>query len=590
MRKNKLRVAGVFFIGTFVLSLFTAKPALALAEDINVWWPVPDAYLEGTQPFKAIIDGLDVNSYDMYWKVDGGNLNYMQSNSTDYPHKEASVAMDGWNWNTSGTYKLEFVAKDHSGKNIGEKTFSIRAGKSVLKTPDPTPLPIPTEQQKPDPTTDPVSVEPSLKSTSELSVIENWWPVDNANINSVQPFKALLKDLDLGQYKMFWSVDNGTENLMTDNWTDYPHKEALVDLSNWNWHGAGPYKVTFTARDNYNKELAKKTIEINIDGQKAPNQDLAFSPEEIPKEIPKTEPAPKVSTVDPRLNPLSNLKFYIDPQNNAAKQAELWQNSRPEEALLLRKIAQEPQAKWFGDWNKDIKKDTDDYVSAANTKGETPVMIVYNIPGRDCGNYSAGGSDDKKTYLDWIDNFVAGIALRQAVVVLEPDALSLIDCLSSQKLADRYQLISETINKLKTSAKTMVYIDAGHSSWINADEMSKRLLKAGIALADGFALNVSNYYPTSDLISYGTTLSQKLGGKHFIIDTSRNGLGSNGEWCNPSNRALGNKPTTDTGNYLVDAYLWLKSPGESDGTCNGGPSAGVWWPEYALGLAKRASY
>ena len=36
------------------------------------------------------------------------------------------------------------------------------------------------------------------------------------------------------------------------------------------------------------------------------------------------------------------------------------------------------------------------------------------------------------------------------------------------------------------------------------------------------------------------------------------------------------------------ALLWIKQPGESDGTCNGGPNAGQWWADYALGLAQRA--
>ncbi|MYV59291.1 endoglucanase, partial [Streptomyces sp. SID4931] len=47
----------------------------------------------------------------------------------------------------------------------------------------------------------------------------------------------------------------------------------------------------------------------------------------------------------------------------------------------------------------------------------------------------------------------------------------------------------------------------------------------------------------------------------------------------------GEAPTTQTGDELVDAYLWIKRPGESDGDCKGGPKAGDWWPEYALGLA-----
>jgi endoglucanase len=37
----------------------------------------------------------------------------------------------------------------------------------------------------------------------------------------------------------------------------------------------------------------------------------------------------------------------------------------------------------------------------------------------------------------------------------------------------------------------------------------------------------------------------------------------------------------------VDAYLWVKQPGDSDGQCRtGAPAAGAWWADYALALAK----
>ena len=107
-----------------------------------------------------------------------------------------------------------------------------------------------------------------------------------------------------------------------------------------------------------------------------------------------------------------------------------------------------------------------------------------------------------------------------------------------------------------------------------------------------FSVNVSNYYSTEDSIAYGKQLSAKIGGKHFVIDTSRNGNGPYTEgaederWCNPPGRALGETPTTKTSDPLVDAYLWVKRPGESDGECKGGPKAGEWWPEYALKLAQ----
>jgi endoglucanase len=115
---------------------------------------------------------------------------------------------------------------------------------------------------------------------------------------------------------------------------------------------------------------------------------------------------------------------------------------------------------------------------------------------------------------------------------------------------------------------------------------------AGIAHATGFALNVSNFYDTATVVAYGESLSHALGGTHFVIDTSRNGNGAppsstlEPSWCNPPGRALGADPTTDTGNPLVDAFLWIKQPGVSDGTCHpGDPPAGRWLPSYALALA-----
>ena len=114
--------------------------------------------------------------------------------------------------------------------------------------------------------------------------------------------------------------------------------------------------------------------------------------------------------------------------------------------------------------------------------------------------------------------------------------------------------------------------------------MAQRLKSANVAQARGVSLNVSGYGWTDQSIGYGQQLVRALGGgKGFVIDTSRNGNGPapGNEWCNPRGRALGIAPTTSTGAASLDAYLWIKTPGESDGTCNGGPSAGEWWQEIA---------
>jgi endoglucanase len=140
-----------------------------------------------------------------------------------------------------------------------------------------------------------------------------------------------------------------------------------------------------------------------------------------------------------------------------------------------------------------------------------------------------------------------------------------------------------------------VYIDAGHSNWVPAAEMAKRLKGAGIEQARGFALNTSNYQPDDALIKYGKDVIAALGIEtHFIIDSSRNGNGpaesADESWCNPAGRALGHAPSADTGEPALDAFQWIKRPGESDGECKGGPAAGQWFPERAVEMARNAKW
>jgi endoglucanase len=164
-----------------------------------------------------------------------------------------------------------------------------------------------------------------------------------------------------------------------------------------------------------------------------------------------------------------------------------------------------------------------------------------------------------------------------------------MDCLPAAAQSERLGLLRDAVQILKKAPGAKVYLDGGHPAWKPADVMTERLLQAGVIAADGFALNVSNFQTLETNISYGRTLRSRLG-KNFVIDTSRNGRGPDpdGVWCNPRSRALGLAPTLQTGTEGVDAYLWVKRPGESDGSCNGGPGAGQWWREIALEMAREA--
>jgi endoglucanase len=289
-------------------------------------------------------------------------------------------------------------------------------------------------------------------------------------------------------------------------------------------------------------------------------------------------------------NPLAGKRLYVDPESPARRQAESWKKSRPEDAALLRRIADQPIAKWMGGWFADIRREVDQAVATMTRSGALPVFVAYNIPSQDCGGHSAGGAKSADAYRRWIQGFAQGVKGRPAVVILEPDALAGMDCLDPAARDERVTLIREAVQALKAQ-RSFVYIDAGNARWRRPEEMAKRLQQAGIAMADGFALNVANVEATTLSVSYGEKLSRLVGGKHFIVDTSRNGIpGTNPEdWCNPRGRALGTAPTTDTGHPLIDAYLWVKHPGQSDGTCGGGPAAGSWWAEYALELSRLAS-
>ena len=281
--------------------------------------------------------------------------------------------------------------------------------------------------------------------------------------------------------------------------------------------------------------------------------------------------------------PLPGAALYVDPYSAAQSYA----SADP----LIAKIAAQPQAVWFGDWNADVQSAVGSVVTAAAAAGRVPTLVAYDIPERDCGSFSSGGAVSADAYRAWIRAFAAGIGTRRAIVVLEPDALPGMDCLTAADQQTRVALLADAARVLSAHAGTYVYIDAGHDAWQPVSVMATRLKQAGVADAQGFSLDVSNFRAQAGLVSYGQQVAAAIGVAHFVIDTSRNGLGpaADGSWCNPPGRALGARPGTPA-DYRLDWDLWVKRPGESDGTCNGGPAAGVFWPAYADGLAQRAAW
>jgi endoglucanase len=290
-------------------------------------------------------------------------------------------------------------------------------------------------------------------------------------------------------------------------------------------------------------------------------------------------------------NPLAGVKLWVDPSSNAMLRANAIRAKEPEHAAILDKIGKQPQALWLGEWNSNIYRTVQYNVAHAKEDGAVAAFVAYNLPHRDCGQESAGGLKKADDYRRWIRRIAAGINGDAAIVVLEPDALGLLakeNCLSKEQQTERLALIKDAVRVLRQNPKTVVYIDSGHAHWDPAPVFAERLKQAGIEEANGFSLNTSNYVTTEENIAFGKKISALVGGAHFVIDTSRNGTGAtpDNQWCNPPGRKIGKAPTTATDQPLVDGFLWLKRPGESDGECNGGPKAGVFWMDKALDMAQ----
>ncbi|MBB4764129.1 glycoside hydrolase family 6 protein [Amorphoplanes digitatis] len=267
---------------------------------------------------------------------------------------------------------------------------------------------------------------------------------------------------------------------------------------------------------------------------------------------------------------------------------------RTGEAAAIRRIADQPTAAWFADDAPGYADRAGRLVRAAAAAGRVPVLSVYFVPGRDCSGHSGGGARDAAAYRRWVGAVAGALAGHRAIVVLEPDAVAQAaeGCLDAAAAADRYRLLGAAVDAFRAVPGVRVYLDAGNPTWVEPNRIAPALRASGIDRAHGFALNVANFEHTADNIAYGTTLSGLLGGAHFVVDTSRNGNGpalkgaGDRHWCNPPGRALGAAPTVETGHPLVDAYLWIKRPGESDGACTAGaPPAGRWYQRYALELA-----
>ncbi len=344
------------------------------------------------------------------------------------------------------------------------------------------------------------------------------------------------------------------------------------------------------------------------------------------------------------LNPFAGSRFFVDPSYAAKVRGTIPLATDLTEKL--EKLAGTSTAFWID--RKAAIPGLRAYLDAASKEAQTlgsPVVatiVVYNLPDRDCAAAASNGElsgpnglAEYKSYVDEVAAIVKSYSNVRIAAVIEPDSLPNIvtnqgqrKC-TSEVLANYETGVVYAIEKLQAD-HVALYLDIAHSGWLGwpnnrsgaAQVMARVLQKAGGAdKIRGFATNVANYSvlqfdssrpspwydqsnPARDELTYVQLLTQDLSAvgltnPHFIIDTGRNGSQTArqiwGSWCNVANAAIGKFPQAEP-LAGIDAFVWIKPPGDSDGTsdsaaprfdymCRSGdsltpaPEAGVWFPE-----------
>jgi cellulose 1,4-beta-cellobiosidase len=342
-------------------------------------------------------------------------------------------------------------------------------------------------------------------------------------------------------------------------------------------------------------------------------------------------------------NPFEGASFYVSPEWRG--ELESAASADPAKAAAVRSLASQPVALWVNSIEA-AKSSVPRWLDEA--RGKLAVLVLYDLPNRDCSAAASAGElgpgDEARYRSEVVDPLAAALrahAGQRVAVVIEPDSLAnLVTNANVEKCAKSDALYRGAI-AYAVSALAMphvsLYLDAGHAGWLGWDPHRAKVAAifkdvldraGGAQKIRGFATNVSGYgvvrgddgrrlepsNPCPDELTYIEKLSadlEKVGitGKGFVIDTSRNGRpgarAKSANWCNVTNAGLGERPRAAPA-PKVDAYFWIKVPGESDGTSDAkapgfdatcasedamrdAPAAGTFFPAYFLKLVEHAN-
>lgn len=303
-------------------------------------------------------------------------------------------------------------------------------------------------------------------------------------------------------------------------------------------------------------------------------------------------------------NPIAGTKLYVDPQSPAAQAEKHYARAKPAWSRLLGDIASEPNAHRFYMWNMgpNVEGRVAHYLEGTQVQepGTTVMLSTYSLIHGKRG-YTATPAVQAR-YDAFIQQVAAGIGNYHVIFFLELDSLITAPGLNRQQLAIRDAELKYAVSVLEADPHVVVYLDGGAADAAGAKRQARYLQGAGVAQAQGFFLNSTHFDWTTSELRYGQAISRMLGGAHFVVNTGENGRGplrpanrvksGNEVLCNPPGRGLGplsvhGDIADQTGYAGDDGLLWFSNPGGSGGQCvPGAPPTGVYWPAYAVMLAR----
>lgn len=354
-------------------------------------------------------------------------------------------------------------------------------------------------------------------------------------------------------------------------------------------------------------------------------------------------------------NPFQGADMFVDPRFVAQVESSIQRS--PDKARELGVLGKQSTAVWLDRLDRlDLLESK---LAAAKAQQEStgkPVVItfvVYNLPERDCAANASNGELNtgngglaryQAEYIDRISGAFARYPDLRIVAIVEPDSLAnmatnmhLSRC---QVAAPIYrQGVAYAIRAL-TMPHVSLYLDVAHGGWLGWDDNRTKIAQTfrevlnmvgGSHAVRGFVTNTANYSPLTrpnpdllpdsyyqwnparDELTFVRLLSESFAAagiqnRNFLIDTSRNGNPVArqvwGNWCNIARAGIGERPQAAPAPG-VDAYLWVKIPGESDGVSESGaprfdlscqssdsllgaPQAGEWFHDHLVNMLSNA--